>query len=294
MTPSVIKAFTPEGMARAHTVLATTHFAGERLVRAILTHYLSYFDPVMLFVRGGPHLVQSVPGLGLWNLVDLPMMVVGFVALVRGHFDRRLAGFLVFWLLLGPLPGGLAAEAQNVGRAIGWLPAPQMLSGLGFAVIGARISGLVRSGSRARIAGGILAACLVALAYGATAHQVYRRTLVRYPEIAQHAWQFEISEALRCARTHRVDEKVLISPGFHMARVFSSYHFIGFENPVGTGRVWRLSDPARLTPGQLYAFPAHRPAPAKGREICRVEDPRTGRVLAFVFGSEDASEARAD
>ena len=285
VAPSVIVAFTPAGMARGNTVLATTHFEGWDIVRVMVDHYLSYFDPRMLFLRGGPHVVQSVPGLGLWNLVDLPFMVVGFVAMARGQVDRRFGAFLLFWFLLGPLPGGISSEAQNVGRVIGWLPAPQMLSGLGFGVVATRIGRAFRSGSAARkVAGGLVAVGL-ATAYGWTTRRVYHRTLVYYPRIAKREWQFEISEALRCAQEQRTNETVLVSPSFQVASVFARYHFVELEKRET--RMWRLAETPEVRPGQLYAFPKSRPLPQKGKEICRIMDPRSGEAVAYVYGPAD-------
>jgi len=115
VAPSVRAAVTVEGMARGRTVLAWYPHGGRDLAFVILNNYLSYFDGGMLFVRGGPAVAQSIPGLGLWNLIDLPLMIAGLVAMARnqgGH--ARAYGFIAFWFALGPLPGGVTYETRPV------------------------------------------------------------------------------------------------------------------------------------------------------------------------------------
>ncbi|MCB9648106.1 MAG: hypothetical protein H6730_16060 [Deltaproteobacteria bacterium] len=56
-------------MARQQQVLAWYAHEGITLVRVMVGNYLSYFDPGMLFVRGGPAAVaQSIraSGAGTW------------------------------------------------------------------------------------------------------------------------------------------------------------------------------------------------------------------------------------
>ena len=289
--PSARLALTASGMARGQTVLAWYHFQGTQLIQAILSNYLSYFDPGMLFVRGGPAVAQSIPGLGMWNLIELPLMIAGLLTLFRAPERRRLAGFVLFWFLLGPLPGGVTYETHNMGRAIGWLPAPQIISALGLVVLfragiaamkqpwapGLR-SFLVRAGGGALIVG------LIA-GWGATAWAVRRLTLEVYPNVTERDWQFEITRSMRCARRHRTaEEKLVVSPAFQLAPVFAQFFLTDLAEGHPPGSVYELAERMVVQPGEIYLFPAIRPTP-QGRELCRVTHSRTGQVYAYVFGA---------
>lgn len=290
--PSVYAATTPEGQARG-AVMAWRHFQGFELVRVMLAHFLSYFDARMLFVIGGPHTAQSIPGAGLWSLIDLPLILIGLAACVRNPFSRPFRAFLFFWFLIGPLPGGLSHEAQNVGRVIGWLPAPQILSGLGFAVLvrralAAALSPRVGTG-RARMAVvrplAIFFVVLIGVAWAKTGMQIARLTLVEYRKTSG-SWQYEVSAAMRCALQHRhKNEHIVVSPRLHHAsEVFAMFHFASLPALPDGRKPWSFGERTQVPDGELYIAPAGGAAPS-ARRLCSIRYPEGGRTLAYVYGS---------
>lgn len=287
VAPSVQAALTTGGQARGKTVLAIYKYEGMQLFRTVLSNYLSYFDPGMLFVRGGPAVAQSIPGLGLWNLIELPLIIVGLVGLFRRPELRRVAGFVLFWFLLGPLPGGLTYETHNVGRAIAWLPAPQLLAGYGLWSTARWAYARFESGARLgpRLAG---ASTLIALALGwaATGYAVWWCTLVRYPRVTERDWQFEITRSMRCALEQRDDERLIVSPRFQVGSVFAAYHF-ALEDAAAGESIWQLGERNAVAEGEIYLFPARDRLP-EGVELCRIVHGPTGRVYAYVYGHQAA------
>lgn len=280
LAPSLWFALTEGGMARPGDVAAWVHHPWSQVPYVVLNNTLSYFDPGFLFVRGGPHLGQSVPGMGLFHLIELPLAIVGGAEMHRR--DRRAFGFWFAWFVLGPVPGGLTYETQNVGRAIGWLPVISLWSGLGLASLMDRTLRWSRSPSqRARLAGLGLAAAL-GLGVSATAAWTVQRFFRVYPQVAQPAFQFGIAAPLECARQLHTDERVVVSPQLHYARTFGRFYFAPWARERGPGAL-TFRDPRTLDPDELYIAPADRPRPRRAVPVCAVESAGgvvVGRVWA--------------
>jgi hypothetical protein len=274
--PSVVMAITPEGQARGKVVMVWIHHKGLNMFPAVLRQYLGYFEPMMLFMRGGPHLSQSMPGVGIWNLIDLPLMILGFVAMAKG--GHRAYGMIFFWFLLGPLPGAMTYETGNIGRSIAWLPAPQLIAGLGFAsLLEYRGHKAVRAVFAAALAAGFIATGIV--------H--FKTTLEVYPRRAEREFQYEITHSLRCARELRTNgEKIIVSPGLignEVAETFVGFYFGDLFEAKSRGQNWDLAQRTVVAPGELYLM-KNGPAP-KGKKLCEVKL-RDGAVVAQVFGAE--------
>lgn len=281
--PSVILAFSDGGLARGRTVLAWYHFETDKVPRIIASNFLSYFDPGMLFIRGGPAAAQQIPGLGMWNAMDLVPMIVAFFVMVRTPALRRFSIFVAYWFLIGPLPGGVTYESHNMGRAIAWLPAPQIISGLGTGAMIAWGWHRFRETKVLDRARGALVLLFLAGGWLATSYGVYWCTLVRYPKIAQRDFQFDVSRGLRCAREKRKDEKLIVSHGFPVASVFAAFLLGDLDAEKGTP-VWELGQRTAVAEGELYVFPARLPKPTQGSEVCRIVHLPTGQPAAYVYG----------
>jgi 4-amino-4-deoxy-L-arabinose transferase-like glycosyltransferase len=291
--PSAIAALTPEGMARGKTVAAWTHSSGFEMLFVIANNYLTYFDPGFLFVRGGPAVAQSIPGVGLWSLIDLPLMIVGALSMIRGRGPASFHRFLLFWFLIGPLPGGITFETHNVGRMIAWLPAPQIISGIGFAVVLGWIEERRRSGARLRA---FAAASTIALAWIATGGFVAWLTLWRYPRVTERDWQFEISRAILCAKAQRGDRMIVVSPNFQAADVFASFHLSDLP-PLDAARpAWLTGYRQVLPPNEIYVAPSNEQRPL-GQPICDIRARAGGETRAFAVAGlkrEDEQQKRLD
>ncbi len=283
--PSLLLAFSDHGQARGRTVLAWYHHQGLSLIRVIASNYLSYFDPGMLFIRGGPAVAQSIPGLGMWNVIELPLLILGLAVAFREPRTRRFYGFVVFWFLIGPLPGGVTYETHNMGRAIAWLPAPQILSATGLAAaVDWALSGAQSPGGWSTRVRGWAVLSTLAAGWLLTAYAVWVLTLVVYPRLTERDWQFGVSRAWACAKRVQTTEKFIVSRAFPMAMVFSQFHLAGrlrgVENP---STIWDLGDRKIVRPNELYLVPASQPQPYGGERVCTVVQQVDRRPAAYVY-----------
>lgn len=287
VTPSVWAAFTVGGQARGRTVLAWYHFDGWRLARVVMNNYLTYFDFGMLFVRGGPAVAQSIPGVGLWNLIELPSILIGIHHMVSGGPRRRLFAFFLFWFVLGPLPGGVTYESHNIGRVIAWLPAPQIISGIGLWRIAGWATSAIGSARVRRFA----TVGAIGIAWMATGAHVMYLTLIRYPETTERDWQFEITRAIQCARDKRTDERIVVSPQFQAVHVFATYHLTGLPLHADGKPAWIFGTRSEVKQGELYVMPASEKLPI-GVPICTVRlKIGSSAPRAYVFAAQSGAPA---
>ena len=285
--PSVWMAVTDEGMARGNTVLAWQHFSGWRLVRVVLNNYLSYFDFGLLFVRGGPAVAQSIPGAGIWNFIELPFIILGISRVFVPSAHRRFYAFIFFWFLLGPLPGGVTYESENIGRVIAWLPAPQIFAGIGMHLAYERWSD-----ERTRLARhttwkgmaqarSTILAVVFCLSWLASYGYIFHLTLNKYPAVTQRDWQFEISAAMKCAKEKRTKETIVVSPQFQAVHTFALFHFFDvFDHKSPDKRGWEIARRRKIPAGELYVTPATGPRPI-GNAICTIRSKNT--PVAYVY-----------
>lgn len=93
-------------------------------------NYVSYLSPNFLFLKGGTQYQFSVPNHGVLYLVSLPFFYIGIFFLVRGLKNKDYR-FLLFWLILAPIPAAITTETNAVIRATTMLPIPEILISLG-------------------------------------------------------------------------------------------------------------------------------------------------------------------
>ena len=104
---------TPEGMARAsETGIETSLFR-------IILNYLSYFDPVFLFIRGDPNPRRSISttGIGELHLLELMTVLPGIFFLFKENRKER--SILLLWLLLYPIPAAFTDSAHALRSMVG-------------------------------------------------------------------------------------------------------------------------------------------------------------------------------
>lgn len=283
--PSFIMAFTKEGNSRG-SMMAWARYPLRDLPRIACEHYFSYFDPWALFARGAEYKAQSYPGAGLFSLIDLPLMLLGVAAMARRGTDRRACGFIAWWFVLGPLPGGLSIDSLNVGRAIGWLPMPQVLSGLGFGLIAAWVAGAwVAGGRRARRLVPIVALAL-GTAWLATGLRIAVLVLRDYRHLTGE-WQYDVHATMQCALEQRHHgERIVVSPDFDLADTFAWFHFAALDQEAPPGRRWTVAQREKVEPDELFVFPARGRFPA-GRPVCEVKEPFNGTPLGYVYAAAE-------
>jgi 4-amino-4-deoxy-L-arabinose transferase-like glycosyltransferase len=112
------------------TLNAPLFLAARRAVGA----YVSHFDPTYLFTRGDANWRHHSTDSGQLYLWDLPLVVAGLTALVRGRRRPPLQA-IGGWLLVGPVPAAFATEAPHAVRSLPMLPALYLLAVAGVPVL---------------------------------------------------------------------------------------------------------------------------------------------------------------
>jgi len=183
---------TAEGLERYSDVGLAGRYEGAAAVGKFAGNYLSYFSPGFLLSEGDPNPRHSVEGFGMLLPHGAVFLLAGLaVALVR----RTPADlFLVWWLLVAPLPGAIAADARHAIRAIGILPALYALAGSGAAAIfgpGSPLDPARRRGKAVLI--------VVAAAAILSAGLYVQRYFGEYPIWSAPSWEYGLKEAYRAA-----------------------------------------------------------------------------------------------
>lgn len=105
---------------------------------AILQNYFSHFDPAWLFFNSGAE-NHKVPGLGLFYLWELPLLLLGSYFLISGKVSLKSKLLIASWLLVTPLSASITTEAPHAMRTFNVLPIPQLIAAIGGAAIVTKI-----------------------------------------------------------------------------------------------------------------------------------------------------------
>jgi hypothetical protein len=186
--PVAAFALTPEGRARYDDVGLASRGGGTDAALAFAANYAAYFGPGFLLREGDPNLRHSARGFGMVHAHDLLFAAAGVAAALarRGPFDL----FLLWWLLVAPLPAALGADPAHAVRAIGMTPPLYALAGAGAAALTQRGGPLDPARPRGRA---LLA--VIALAAMGSAAAYLRHYFVAYPTYSGPAWQYGLKEA---------------------------------------------------------------------------------------------------
>ncbi len=95
--------------------------------------YASFYDPVTLFVRGGPSLTTSTGRTGVLLLPVAVWLPLGLYALWRRGDPAGLQWMLVAGLLTAPIPAAVKGEPDMIQRALYMLPFMALISAMGLA-----------------------------------------------------------------------------------------------------------------------------------------------------------------
>lgn len=101
-------------------------------VRLVAAAYLSYFDPVFLFRRGGPSMTTSTGRVGALLLSMAVFLPVGAAALVRRRDGTGLRVVLFAGLAFAPIAAALTGTARMSQRGMYLMPFAVLISAVGF------------------------------------------------------------------------------------------------------------------------------------------------------------------
>jgi hypothetical protein len=113
--------------------------------------YVRHFTPSFLFLEGDHSLMQSISGYGQLHLFYALLLPLGIASVIRDWRRNRFGRFLIWWILIAPIPAAasnLGGESGHCLRAAGALPAYDILAAIGLDFIFTFVSHHARSAIR--------------------------------------------------------------------------------------------------------------------------------------------------
>lgn len=101
------------------------------VIKKFETSYFTIFNTNWFFVNGGGNLQRGVGNHGQFLLFELPFFFVGIYLLYQRNKKAFL--FLLGWMMIGALPGGITFSGNYEYRSIHILPVPIFFSSFGIA-----------------------------------------------------------------------------------------------------------------------------------------------------------------
>jgi 4-amino-4-deoxy-L-arabinose transferase-like glycosyltransferase len=112
-----------------------------------LQDYASFFNPVILFVRGGPVPTTSLGRAGFFLLPVAVLLPIGLIALLKRRMAAGSALVLVAGLLLSPVPALFAGEPGMIQRSLFMLPFAAFIAAAGGGALRDSARGWLRTGA---------------------------------------------------------------------------------------------------------------------------------------------------
>jgi len=107
---------------------------GTYFVYQATKNYLSHFNPLFLFIKGGSHYQFSLPAFYIITPFFIPFLILGIYNLFKNIKNINYQ-ILLFWLLISPVPSSITRDAPHVLRSIVFIPIIIILISLGISII---------------------------------------------------------------------------------------------------------------------------------------------------------------
>ena len=213
LMPIVKASFSPQAMIRFR---ATSIFGTSD---TILRAYFSHFNPAWLFFNSGRE-DHKVPGMGVLYLWELPLILIGVYQLIRVKLPRQSKLLILSWVLIAPLPAGIATGAPHAMRTFNLLPMPQILAALGAVTL---MTKLKISRKAIFVLGAFL---FFNLAY------LYHNYFVNFPREQSDSFQYPLGQAINYALTQEGDyQKIVFSNQQHGYQSYMFFLFFSRYDP---------------------------------------------------------------
>lgn len=159
-------------------------------VPKVLSNYTGYFSPKFLGLQGGTQYQFNVQGFGIINPLDLLLLYLGLVLLIvryqRLDQDHQ---FLLYWLLLAPLPAAVTRDPYQVVRATTMLPVVYLVVAYGLSQI---VGSLKNWPKNAKLVLGAIFSITYLIWFGL----YVRNWLSVYNDKYSQAWQYGYKQAI--------------------------------------------------------------------------------------------------
>jgi len=98
-------------------------------VLALVENYFSHFNGNFLFISGDEVPRSKVPGMGVMQIIELPLLILGFWVLMKKKNTNKSLPLL--WLLIAPVASALTFQAPSALRSLSLVIPLTFLVGLG-------------------------------------------------------------------------------------------------------------------------------------------------------------------
>lgn len=174
-----------------------------------LDHYLDHFNWDFLFVRGDENPRLSTQVVGSLYFVEMVSILFGVYVLFRRKYKYRWV--LLVWMLIAPIPAGMARETPHVLRALSLMPVFTLLSALGSVT-------LVQCFSKRRI--WVMFVVLGLLGLSALTYLHYYHS--HYPIEHGGDWQYGYKQVVELAKSYP-NKKVVITAKYGRPYIYFLY-----------------------------------------------------------------------
>ncbi|MCA9368733.1 MAG: hypothetical protein H6773_01420 [Pseudomonadales bacterium] len=213
--------------------------------REIVSNLFSHFSLDFLFVHGDLNKRHSTGYMGHLYYLDLPLLLVGFYALVKRY--RKLGLVLLFWILAGVVPASISLATPHALRILPIAPVLLFIASLGFSegwIL------LVKNQKKLQRRVGIGVICVFLCLYAVQVFFFWRYYTKIYPAESSLEWQYGYQEAVVKAE-HYVESGKLVAFTRGYGRP-AMYYF--FMNAVDPKEVQAFRSQARFDQSEFTSF----------------------------------------
>ncbi len=186
-----------------------------------IKNYFSYFSPKFLFLKSTDNLRYNAGNFGEILIIWAPFILIGIWYLIKNLKPHFL--FLIFWLLIAPIPASLTDTPAHAMRAISMMPLSGILSALGLFLVIKKVLYFKKVSSCLVITA---IALLIIINIGFYLYNYF----VVYPVEAASSWQYGLREIFSYVNKNLNNyESAVVSPKIKRAYVFILFY--GKVNP---------------------------------------------------------------
>lgn len=188
------------------------------LISTSLKNYVGYFSPQFLGFFGGSHYQFSIPGFGVMYPIELVFFYFGLIGLIfkfrKNSLEQK---FLLFWLLLAPIPAAITRDSYQVVRAMTMLPIVYIVTCLG-------ISNIIDLSKKYKLNTVILFGGFFLILSIFAGRYLYNLFLV-YPTEYSYAWQYGYKEIVEYVKNNESKyDQIFITKKYGEAHEFLLFY----------------------------------------------------------------------
>ncbi|MFH1971198.1 MAG: glycosyltransferase family 39 protein [Patescibacteria group bacterium] len=182
----------------------------------VLKRYCEYFKPQFLFISGDPIKRHSIQTMGTFYWLDLPLLIVGFIALLVRLIRKKDWQLLLLlaWSIVAPLPGAASSIFPHAARAMFLTGSLTMVSAYGAYTI---ITSLKNKTFQIGIGS------FIVIGSGVFVYQYLHEYFGNYANKYAIEWRYGMKQAVEVSQEYEYDE-VYMTSAFMQPYIFFLYY----------------------------------------------------------------------